>query len=239
VFDVSLSEAQRRIHRQFIAVLYSEIRMEPRREEPSKKWTDSPLGSNGIGEELINEDHHYSACGTHGALYDERRWYRYGQAHPGPSRTTRRTTPEDGTPPENPGSPTGVGTPIVSLSGSALWGGNGQVTIDARVLPSGQVQGTQTWVDQGFLVFSGPVLEVVPPSTEVDYWCISARVTEPASEGSPPHNTNWYVRDSGDGVTTFDELGNVFGNADDVNCTFHRQVLQLTPVTEGDFQGNY
>jgi len=160
------------------------------------------------------------------------------QVPPGPPEGL---PPEDGTPPENPGPPTGVGTPIVSLSGSAVVPFGGVLTIDARVLPNGQVQGTQTWVYDGRQLPSGPVLEVVPPSTEVDYWCISVRRTD-IPEGSPPSNTNWYVRDSGDGVTTFDEVSYIRGSAEYTNCTnsgASRQFVQLVPVTEGDFQGNY
>src|SRR5918992_15921 len=98
------------------------------------------------------------------------------QVPPGPPEGL---PPEDGTPPENPGPPTGVGTPIVSLSGSAFYI-FGPLTIDARVLPNGRVQGTHTWVDsRGSLITGGPVLEVVPPPSEVDSWGISARRTDP------------------------------------------------------------
>jgi hypothetical protein len=122
-----------------------------------------------------------------------------------------------------------------------LWQSS-QLTIDARVLPNGQVEGTQTWVgSDGSLSASGYVLEVVPPSTEVDYWCISVRRTDVPEGGAGPSNVNWYVRDIGDGVTTFDEVSLLTGSADSINCSGVRRTTPelLFPVTEGDFQGNY
>jgi hypothetical protein len=77
-------------------------------------------------------------------------------------------------------------------------------------------------------------MAVVPPASGSQTWCITVR----RSDVDPgfPQNANWYIRDVGDGKTSFDQISFVTGSAETVNC----QTYPDTPggwitLTNGNF----
>lgn len=88
-----------------------------------------------------------------------------------------------------------------------------QVTIDVRY----QVKDNKPAKISGFVALAGgatgPVVEVVPPGPAQDYWCLSAPRTDTDTPGS---TVNVYFRDTGDGVTSFDQF--TFTSGLNIDC---------------------
>lgn len=63
---------------------------------------------------------------------------------------------------------------------------------------------------------TGPVAEMVPQSADHDYWCVNVKRTD---VGTPAEDQriNWFIRDVGDGTSTFDQISFVTGMA--ITCT--------------------
>jgi hypothetical protein len=89
---------------------------------------------------------------------------------------------------------------------------------------------------------AGPVIAVVPPASGSHTWCITARRSDIDPEA--PQNINWYIRDVGDGRTSFDEISFVTGYAEEtaepseaVNCqNFPDTPGSWLTLTNGDFK---
>ena len=79
----------------------------------------------------------------------------------------------------------------------------------------------------------GSPVEVVAPSDQYDWWCVNTVVeNEPNLEG---FNIIIYVRDIGNGLTRFDELGTSGGFG--INCTSNPSPSRLfQPLQQGDFR---
>jgi hypothetical protein len=63
---------------------------------------------------------------------------------------------------------------------------------------------------------TGTVAEIVPQSSGQDYWCVNVKRTD---TGTPAEDQriNWFIRDVGDGVSTFDQISYITGMA--ITCT--------------------
>lgn len=100
----------------------------------------------------------------------------------------------------------GVGQEI-RLSGRGSTGPGGlDLTVSARLLPDGSATGYAHLVGGA----TGDVVGVEPPGGERDFWCVNVRRTDTAPR-SGDQRTNFYVRDVGDGRTTFDQISAVSG----------------------------
>jgi hypothetical protein len=89
---------------------------------------------------------------------------------------------------------------------------------------------------------SGPVIAVVPPASGSHSWCITVRRSD--VDTGFPQNVDYYIRDIGDGRTSFDEIGAVTGYAETtrsvepVNCqTYPESPGGWLPLTKGNFEG--
>jgi hypothetical protein len=87
----------------------------------------------------------------------------------------------------------------------------------------------------------GPVMAVVPPASGSHTWCITVRRSD--VDTGFPQNVNWYIRDVGDGRTSFDQISFVTGyaettgSAEAVNCqTFPDTPGSWVTLTKGDFK---
>ena len=88
---------------------------------------------------------------------------------------------------------------MLHVTGYALWA-NADVIINAARLKNGEFRG-ETLAPKGL---RGVVVGLVPPDGTIDHWCINVLVlNEPRLEG---YNVLFYLRDIGDGNTSFDEL---------------------------------
>jgi hypothetical protein len=107
--------------------------------------------------------------------------------------------------------PIGVGAQggATGIAGKGEWP-NGtpdesSLTLSATLLPNGSAVG----YSRGSLGFPqiaiGPVVQVVPPSGAVDYWCINVRPTN-VDPSVGDMRLNWYIRDVGDGRSSFDQV---------------------------------
>jgi len=80
----------------------------------------------------------------------------------------------------------------------------------AQIQGSFQVAGITTF-PKGL---RGPVVEVVPPEEIHDYWCINTAIDN--LQGLEGYNVLVYVKDIGDGKTTFDKVA--FSDGFGANC---------------------
>jgi len=78
----------------------------------------------------------------------------------------------------------------------------------------------------------GPVFQIVPPSATSDHWCIAAH-----RDDAPGNNVMLYIRDVGDGKTTFDQFSftSTFAPAD---CTTFPDPFQYLTLDTGDFHSH-
>jgi hypothetical protein len=130
------------------------------------------------------------------------------------------------------GQPPGVGQ-NAGLVGNGTWQG-GELRITAQLLPNGSATGKQTWTAGA----SGDVTQVVAPSSGVDSWCINVKRNDPGSGfETSDQRINWYVRDIGDGVTTFDEVSFVTSIGGDCT-TFPTTLGTFIPLSDGDFKAH-
>lgn len=83
---------------------------------------------------------------------------------------------------------------------------------------------------------TGPVVQLVPPGNDAcGCWCINARRTD-VGPGAGDHRENVYIRDVGDGITTFDQFALVSGIG--IDCSFPTDGLQFLTLREGDFKSS-
>src|SRR5438874_13407624 len=91
--------------------------------------------------------------------------------------------------------------PPPGIHGQGSTGPGGyDLTMDAVLTPNGSAHGQATLVGGA----TGPVVQVVPPSGAIDAWCINVKRTD-TDPASGDQRINWYIRDTGDGVTSFDQ----------------------------------
>lgn len=82
---------------------------------------------------------------------------------------------------------------------------------------------------------AGPVIQVVPPSNDsCGCWCINVRRTDVIPSG-PDYRINWYIRDTGDGITNFDQISFISSIGGDCG-TFSTDGLFFIPLFQGDFK---
>jgi len=89
---------------------------------------------------------------------------------------------------------------------------------------------------KGYVTFpgglSGPVVELVAPSETYDHWCVGFEERSIAN-----YNVLVYVRDIGDGQTTFDEVA--FRDGFGINCVDSPTPAgSFTALDSGDYQSS-
>ena len=120
---------------------------------------------------------------------------------------------------------------LIDLSGRGTTGpGSYDLTISAQLTttgPTGYVR-----LEGGA---SGPIVQVVPPGNDpCGCWCLNVKRTDTL----PPdgdQRINIYVRDTGDGITTFDQFSFITSIRGDCN-TFPTAELFFLSLSQGDFQ---
>ncbi len=122
-----------------------------------------------------------------------------------------------------------IGPLSTGLVGSGSTGPGGlTLTMAAFLLTTGTATGASTLAGGA----SGPVIQVVPPSGTNNFWCISVARTD-----APGNTVNWYIRDIGNGVTSFDQISFVTGLSGTVNCTLIPTPLGVfLTLTSGNFR---
>ena len=107
---------------------------------------------------------------------------------------------------------------------------NFNLNIAAVSLADGTVHG-HSQVVRGI---AGPVVELVPPSPSFNHWCVNVAIDNvPDVEGL---NVLWYIRDIGDGKTSFDELA--FRGGLNVTCAdIPAPTDPFVALDNGDFRG--
>ena len=116
------------------------------------------------------------------------------------------------------------------LSGQGSTGPGGyDLTIVVVLLPGNRVRGF-TYLVGGA---TGHVVQAVPPSGQRDFWCINVkRIDTDPNQGD--QRINWYIRDVGDGVSSFDQISyitSIGGNCD----RFPDPSGVWLTLTQGDF----
>src|SRR5713226_4288194 len=106
--------------------------------------------------------------------------------------------------------------------------GGYDLALAANSLPNGSAAGHSRLVGGA----TGPVVQVVPPSGARDFWCVTIRRTD-TGDGSGDQRINWYVRDIGDGGTTFDQISFVTSIGGDCT-TFPSPLGVFLTLTAGD-----
>lgn len=109
--------------------------------------------------------------------------------------------------------------------------GGYDLTMSAHLTGNGSAHGSSTLVGGA----TGSVVQVVPPSGMRDFWCVTVQRTDV----DPSLNAliNWYIRDAGDGKTTFDQISFVSSLGGD--CTTYPDALgSYLALTSGDFKGH-
>lgn len=110
--------------------------------------------------------------------------------------------------------------------------GGYDLTMSAHLTGNGSAHGSSTLVGGA----TGSVVQVVPPSGARDFWCINVLRTD-VGTGSGDQRVNWYIRDLGDGTTTFDQISFVTSIGGD--CTTYPDALgSYLALTSGDFKGH-
>jgi hypothetical protein len=120
-------------------------------------------------------------------------------------------------------------TPIYQLAGHGTTGlGGWDLTLDANLNLSAatgfaSIRGGAT----------GPIVQIVPPNNDPNsFWCINVRRTD-TMPADGDQRWNIYIRDIGDGITTFDQFSFVAGIG--IDCSFQTKDLFFLPVAQGDF----
>jgi hypothetical protein len=80
---------------------------------------------------------------------------------------------------------------------------------------------------------TGPVVEVVPPAEGQDCWCLNVKRTD-TSPVDGDQRANVYIRDTGDGVSSFDQISFITSIGSNCN-SFATTRLFFLPITRGDF----
>ena len=106
-------------------------------------------------------------------------------------------------------------------------GGGWTVQVSAQLTPSG----AHGMLSLCKVCAGGPVFQIVPPSATSDHWCIAAH------RDDGPGNEMLYIRDVGDGKTTFDQFSftSTFAPAD---CTTFPDPFQYLTLDTGDFHSH-
>ena len=121
----------------------------------------------------------------------------------------------------------------ITFSGRGSTGRGGyDLTISVRLLPDGSATGYAHLAGGA----PGDVVQVDPPREDKDFWCINVRRTD-TGPGSGDQRINWYIRDIGDGITTFDEIAFLTSIGEDCTRYPDQPGVWLT-LTEGDFQAS-
>ena len=114
------------------------------------------------------------------------------------------------------------------------WGSTGpgghDLTLVGVRLPNGSVVG-HSHLHGGA---TGPVVQVVPPAALIDYWCLNVKRTD-VGLGTPDPRINWYIRDLGDGITTFDQISFISSIGQDCK-NFPAPTGVWLPLKEGNFK---
>ena len=121
--------------------------------------------------------------------------------------------------------------PLLTLTGQGTTGPGGyNLAISAQVTTNG-VTGYANLVGGA----AGPVVQIVPPANDsCGCWCINVRRTD-VSPAGPDYRINWYIRDTGDGITNFDQIAFISSIGGDCS-TFPTDGLLFVPLVEGDFK---
>ena len=83
---------------------------------------------------------------------------------------------------------------------------------------------------------TGPITQIIPPTDDpASFWCINIVRTDTLPI-SGNQRTNFYVRDIGDGITSFDQFAVVSGIG--IDCSFPTRDLHFIPMVEGNFTTN-
>lgn len=115
------------------------------------------------------------------------------------------------------------------IVGTGTTGAGGyDLSLAALLLPNGKAK--------GYVVLEGgvrgPVIQVVPPDRSKDHWCITVDRVD-SLPGQNQH-ANVYIRDKGDGLTTFDSISFVTDIGAD--CKTYPDTLGVyLDLVEGDF----
>ena len=114
----------------------------------------------------------------------------------------------------------------------------GILQISVVTLPDGSAIGhstltASTCMPGGDCDAVGPVLQAVAPDDPRDFWCITVRRTEAAA--LPDLRINWYIRNTGNGRTSFDEVS--FRTDFGMDCELFPDPSQpFRPLVSGDFR---
>jgi hypothetical protein len=122
-------------------------------------------------------------------------------------------------------------SPLLGITGQGSTGPGGyNLTVSAQVTTTGTT-GLVHLVGGA----TGPVIQVVPPGNDgCACWCINARRTDTLpSDGD--QRVNWYIRDTGDGMTTFDQISFITSVGGDCSA-FPTSGLFFIPLVQGDFK---
>ena len=121
--------------------------------------------------------------------------------------------------------------PMFGLEGQGTTGPGGwNLTIAAQVSASGAT---------GFAHLlggvTGPVTEIIPPTDDPgSFWCFNILRTDTLPVDGD-QRANIYIRDIGDGITTFDQVSFVSGIG--VHCSsYPTDNLFFLPLVQGDFK---
>ena len=121
----------------------------------------------------------------------------------------------------------------IKLIGRGSTGPGGyDLTVSVNLLPDGSATGYAHFVGGA----TGDVIGVEPPSEERDFWCINVRRTD-TSTNSGDQRVNIYIRDVGDGRTTFDQISFVTSIGGDCG-RFPDPPGVWIPLIEGDFRAS-
>jgi hypothetical protein len=121
---------------------------------------------------------------------------------------------------------------LLDLSGRGTTGPGGyDLTISAQLTTTGPT-GYVRLVGGA----SGPVVQVVPPGNDpCGCWCLNVKRTDTLPSDLDAR-LNVYVRDTGDGITTFDQFTLISSIGGDCNTFSTAEIFFLT-FSQGDFQG--
>lgn len=111
----------------------------------------------------------------------------------------------------------------VTGGGSTIAGGY-YLSVNAHLTPSGAFGTWDSWF------YKGTIDQIMPPSGDRDYFCISGPISTGTGE-----RMNIYIRNSGNGRTSFDQWQMAAGTA--ANCqAFPDQLAPWLTLDSGDFK---
>jgi hypothetical protein len=122
-------------------------------------------------------------------------------------------------------------TTALRLIGRGSTGPGGlDLAISARRASDGSASGYAHLVGGA----TGEVIGISPPDDDKDFWCINVRRTDSGSN-SGDQRINWYIRDAGDGITSFDEISATTSIGGDCE-SFPAPGGSWLRLVKGDFQ---